>query len=174
MQKKLIFIPLLILLISFSAGIFTEIAVPAGDLFLSSKLPPVGASILDYAKNDLITVAASLFFSCSVFLLPLVPLMIIGKAFSLGFSAAYILSSSTEKAFGIVLCALLPRGIFKIPAYVALAVISADAARFVKQNYHHPAALKHGALLHLRRFLLCFLWLCASSVLEACFLQGVL
>ena len=174
MQKKLVFIPLLILLISFSAGIFTEIAVPAGDLFLSSKLPSVGVSILDYIKNDLVTVAASMLFSCSVFLLPLVPLMVIGKAFSLGFSAAYLLSSSAEKAFGIVLCALLPRGIFKLPAYVALVIISAEAARFVKQNHHNPTALKHGTLLHLRRFLLCFLWLCASSVLEAFLLQGVL
>lgn len=174
MDKKLILIPLIILIASFSAGIFTEIAVPIESFRLPVQLPSVGASILEYIKSGVITTVAALIFSVSVFLLPLVPLMVIGKTFSLGFSAAYILSSSSEKAFGIVMAALVPRGIFKIPAYMALAMVSLEAAAFVKKNYQNPAALKHGGPAHLLRFLFCFLALAGSSVLEALLLQGVL
>ncbi len=174
MNKKLILIPMIILIISFSAGIFTEIAVPAENLQLPTSLPSLGASLLEYIKSDIITVAAALIFSISVFLMPLSALIAVGKTFSLGFSAAYILSSSSEKALGILIAALVPRGIFKIPAYIALVVISLDTAAFVKKNYQNPAALKRGGMSLLLRFLFCFLLLAGSSLLEAFLLRRVL
>lgn len=106
--------------------------------------------------------------------MPVVALMAIGKTFSLGFSAAYILSSSGDQAFGILLAALLPRGIFKIPAYIALVIISYGTAKFVKRNYRNQAALQKGALPYLSNFLLCFLLMAISSILEVLLLQGVL
>ena len=72
------------------------------------------------------------------------------------------------------MAALLPRGIFKLPAYIALTLVSIDAAIFVKRHYQNPSALLHGMARHLVRFLLCFAALAASSVLEAFLLQGVL
>ena len=96
MQKKMLIIPLMILVISFSAGIFTQIVIPIEGTSLTQNLPSVGTGIWDYLKNDIITVTAALLFSCSVFLLPLVPCIVVGKTFSLGFSAAYLLSSSAK------------------------------------------------------------------------------
>ena len=104
--------------------------------------------------------------------MPLVPLLILGKTFSLGFSAAYILSSSAEQAFGIVISALVPRAVFKIPAYLAIVLTAAETASFIRSNYQNPPALAHGIKRHL--FILCFFILAASSILEACLLQGVL
>ena len=106
--------------------------------------------------------------------MPLVPLLILGKTFSLGFSAAYILSSSAEQAFGIVISALVPRAVFKIPAYLAIVLTAAETASFIRSNYQNPPALAHGIKRHLLRFILCFFILAASSILEACLLQGVL
>lgn len=174
MNRKLIFIPLMILTISFSAGIFTEIAIPSDSVQISTNLPSVYASIFAYIKSDGFTVISSLIFSVSVFLMPLVPLLILGKTFSLGFSAAYILSSSAEQAFGIVISALVPRAVFKIPAYLAIVLTAAETASFIRSNYQNPPALAHGIKRHLLRFILCFFILAASSILEACLLQGVL
>lgn len=174
MNRKLIPAALMVLTISFTAGIFTEIAVPSDSIHLSTELPSVYASIFAYIKNDALTVIASLIFSVSVFLMPLVPLLILGKTFSLGFSAAYILSSSAEQAFGIVISALVPRAVFKIPAYLAIVLSAAEAASFIRNNYRNPSVLKHGIMHHLLHFILCFLILAASSILEACLLQGVL
>lgn len=173
MSQKISFIFLILLVISFSAGIFTEITItPAGAV--SSLLPAMVSGILNYIKNDIVTVAAAMIFSASVLLLPFVPLMVIGKVFSLGFSSAYILSSSSEKALGIIMAALLPRGIFKLPAYIALTLISIDMAIFIRNHYQNPQALLHGAPKHLLRFLFCFLALAASSILEVFLLKGVL
>lgn len=174
MSKKIIPAALIILTISFSAGIFTEIAIPSDNVRISTDLPSVYASIFEYIKSDGLTVISSLIFSVSVFLMPLVPLLILGKTFSLGFSAAYILSSSAEKAFGIVITALVPRALFKIPAYLAIALTAAETAAFIRNNYQNPSALAHGIKRHLLRFISCFLILAASSVVEACLLQGVL
>ncbi len=174
MQKKMFIIPLMILIISFSAGIFTQIVIPIEGTSLTQDLPSVGTGILDYLKNDMITVCAALLFSCSVFLLPLVPCIVIGKTFSLGFSAAYLLASSAKNAFVLTSCVLLPRGLFKIPVYVALTIISIETAVFVKKNYQNPSALKHGMPRFLLQFLCCLACLICSSVLEAVLLLGVL
>ncbi len=174
MNRKLIPAALMILTISFSAGIFTEIAMPSDSVRISTDLPSVYASIFEYIKSDGLTVISSLIFSVSVFLVPLVPLLILSKTFSLGFSAAYILSSSAEKAFGIVIAALVPRALFKIPAYLAIALTAAETATFVRNNYQNPAALARGIKRHLLRFISCFFILAVSSVLEVCLLQGVL
>ena len=174
MNRKLIPAALIILTICFSAGIFTEIAVPSDSVEISTALPSVYASIFACIKSDALTVISSLIFSVSVFLMPLVPLLILGKTFSLGFSAAYILSSSAENAFGIVIAALVPRAVFKIPAYLAIVLTAAETAFFIKNNYQNPSALKHGIKRHLLRFISCFFILAVSSVLEACLLQGVL
>lgn len=174
MQKKMFVIPLMILIISFSAGIFTQIVIPIEGTSLTQNLPSVGTGIWDYLKNDVITVTAALLFSCSVFLLPLVPCIVVGKTFSLGFSAAYLLSSSTQNAFALTSCVLLPRGLFKLPVYVALAVISIETAAFVKKNYQNPSALKHGMPKFLLQFLCCLACLICSSVLEAVLFLGVL
>ena len=52
MQKKMFIIPLMILIISFSAGIFTQIVIPIEGTSLTQDLPSVGTGILDYLKND--------------------------------------------------------------------------------------------------------------------------
>ncbi len=174
MNEKISFIFLTLLLISFSAGIFTEITITPADASIPSQLPAMVSGILDYIKNDIVTVCAAMIFSASVLLLPLVPLMVVGKTFSLGFSTAYILSSSSDKAFGIIMTALLPRGFFKLPAYIVLILISLDAACFIKNHYQNLPVLIHGAPQHLFRFSLCFLALVASSILEFFLLKGVL
>ena len=174
MNRKISFIFLMLLVIGFSAGIFTEITITPDGAAVSSQLPATVSGILDYIKNDMFTVMAAMIFSASVLLLPLVPLMVIGKVFSLGFSSAYILSSSSEKALGIIMAALLPRAIFKIPAYITLMLISIEAAVFIRNHYQNPPALLHGAPQHLLRFLFCFLALAASSILEFFLLKGVL
>lgn len=174
MNKKIILIPLVILIISFSAGIFTEIAIPSESAAFAAELPSLRDTVFDYIKSDFLTVAAALIFAASVLLLPLVPLIVVGKVFSLGFSSAYILSSSAENALGIVMAALVPRGIFKIPAYMALVLVSAEAAVFIKNNYQNTQALKRGLPQHLIRFFLCFCVLACSSILEAFLLQAAL
>lgn len=174
MNKKHVLLIALIVIFSFSAGVFTEILVPPGRFQLSTELPAAGAAVMDYLKSDALTVLAALIFSCTVVLMPAVALLALGKTFSLGFSAAYILSSGADKAFGILLAALLPRGLFKIPAYMALIFISFQTARLIKENYQQPAKLRHCLISCLRGYLLCFLALAVSSLLEAILLQGVL
>ena len=174
MNKSFVLSASIIIIVSFSAGVFTEIITPSENLILSTQLPSIGNSILDCLKDDFPTVIAAIIFSLCVFSMPVVALMAIGKTFSLGFSAAYILSSSGDQAFGILLAALLPRGIFKIPAYIALVIISYGTAKFVKRNYRNQAALQKGALPYLSNFLLCFLLMAISSILEVLLLQGVL
>lgn len=174
MNKNFILSASVIIIISFSAGVFTEIISPSEELILSAQLPSVAASIWDYIKSDLLIITASVIFSACVFSMPVVPLMAVGKTFSLGFSAAYILSSSGENALGILFAALLPRGIFKIPAYIALVIVSYQTARFVKKNYRNQTALLKGAPACLRNFLLCFSVMAVSSILEVLLLQGVL
>ncbi len=174
MNKKSVILIALIIIISFSAGVFTEILVPPGRFQLSTQLPDAGTAVIDYLKSDALMVLAALIFSCTVVLMPAVALLTLGKTFSLGFSAAYILSSGTDKAFGILLAALLPRGLFKIPAYMALIFFSFQAARLIRENYQQPAKLRHCLPACLRGYLLCFLALAVSSLLEAILLQGVL
>ncbi len=174
MNKNHVLIISLIVIISFSAGVFTEILVPSGRFQLSTDLPAAGTAILDYLKSDALTVLASLIFSCTVVLMPAVALLALGKTFSLGFSAAYILSCGADKAFGILLAALLPRGLFKIPAYMALIFLSVQTARLIRENFHQPSKLRGCLTSCLRGYLLCFLILAVSSILEAVLLQGVL
>lgn len=174
MNKKFLLLAALIVIISFSAGVFTEILVPAGRVQLSTDLPAASAAVMDYLKSDALTVLAALIFSATVVLMPAVALLALGKTFSLGFSAAYILSCGADKAFGILLAALLPRGLFKIPAYMALICLSFQTARLIRANYLQPAHLRAALIPCLRGYLLCFLTLAASSILEAFLLQGVL
>lgn len=173
MNKKFVFLASLFLIVSFSAGVFTEIVVPSDKMTISTELPGVMASLLDYIKSDAITILAAMIFSGLFFLMPLVILMVIGKTFSLGFSAAYILSSFEAKGVSVVLAALLPRALFKVPAYIALIIVSFETARFVRKNYQNPQALK-GIKRHLINYLLCFLALIVSSILETFLLQAVL
>ena len=173
MNKKFVFLASLFLIISFSAGVFTEIAVPSGKTMISTELPGIASSLADYIKSDIITILAAMIFSGLVFLMPLVVLMVIGKTFSLGFTAAYLLSAFEEKGFSLVAAALLPRGLFKLPAYIALILVSYETACFVRKNYQNPAALK-GVRPHLFNFLFCLIALIGSSILEAFLLQAVL
>lgn len=174
MNKKILLLSSIMLMICFSAGIFTEITIPSEKISIAAALPSLAAGIFNSIKSDVFTVLAAMLFSGSVVFMPLVPFMIFGKAFSLGFSAAYILSSSEQNALGILLCALLPRGLFKIPAYVALIMLSADTAIFVRGHYQSSAALKRGLKPLLLKYLFCFLPLAISSILEAFLLLGVL
>lgn len=173
MNKNFVLFVSLFLIVSFSAGVFTEIVVPSEKMTISTDLPGLMASLIDYIKSDIITILAAMIFSALFFLMPLVVLMVIGKTFSLGFSAAYILSSFEEKGFSVVLAALLPRGLFKVPAYIALIIVSFETAKFVRKNYQNPQALK-SIKPHLINYLLCFLALMASSILETFLLQAVL
>ena len=67
MQKKMFIIPLMILIISFSAGIFTQIVIPIEGTSLTQDLPSVGTGILDYLKNDMITGCTAFFLQCVSF-----------------------------------------------------------------------------------------------------------
>lgn len=174
MNKKLIFFSIILLIVCFSAGIFTEIVTPLEKLSISAILPSPAIGIINYIKNDFFTVIAVMIFSGSVFFLPLVPLTLLGKTFSLGFSASYILSSAGENGLGILLTALLPRGMFKIPTYLALFILSLNTTALIKNNFRKPAVLKKGCVSMLINYLLCFLALALSSLLEVIFLQGVL
>ncbi len=174
MNKKFIFAASVILVVSFSAGIFTEIIAPSDHLTLAAELPSLTAGIRDYLRHDSLTVAAALIFSLCVFTMPAVALMAAGKTFSLGFSAAYLLSSCGDRGFAILFAALLPRGIFKIPAYIVLVILSYETAGFIRKNYRNRAALKKDVLRYLLKFLFCFLVMAASSILEVLLLQGVL
>lgn len=173
MNKKILFVFAIILVVSFSAGVFTQIISPSGTLKISAQLPGLADSIFDYIKSDIATIAAAVLFSASVFLMPAVVAMVIGKTFSMGFSAAYILSSFEEKGMQVIISALFPRALFKIPAYIALIFISYQTAKFIKANYRNPRALKNGTT-YLIQYFLCFLTLTVSSILEAVLLQGVL
>lgn len=174
MNKKYLLPAALIIVISFSAGIFTEILASPAHLQLSTDLPSLSAAISAYLKSDILTVLAAMIFACTVILMPAVAFLAMGKTFSLGFSAAYILSSGTDKAFGILLAALLPRGMFKIPAYMALILIAYETARVVKENYQQPMKLRHNLFPCIRGYLFCFITLAVSSILEAVLLQSVL
>lgn len=174
MSKKFIFFASILLIAGFSSGIFTEIVVSSQDLQLPSHLPGTVSVILDYLRDDFLTVLAALFCALSVFLTPLIPLLFLGKTFSLGYSAAYLLSANAENTRGILLAVLALRGICKIPVYLALVILAFETAGFVKNNYHSLPALKRGLSRRLIRFLLCFGLLSISSVPEAILLQIVL
>lgn len=75
MNKNHVLIISLIVIISFSAGVFTEILVPSGRFQLSTDLPAAGTAILDYLRSDALTMLASLIFSCTVVLMPAVALL---------------------------------------------------------------------------------------------------
>ena len=90
MNKKYLLPAALIIVISFSAGIFTEILASPAHLQLSTDLPSLSAAISAYLKSDILTVLAAMIFACTVILMPAVAFLAIGKTFSLGFSAAYI------------------------------------------------------------------------------------
>lgn len=175
MNKKFLIFASVVLLVSFSAGIFTEITTPAENLNLAAAFPHPAAGIIANIKNDFFTVLAALLFSASVFLSPLIPLMMIGKTFSLGFSAAFILTATKPSAaLAFLFAALLPRGLFKIPAYIALGAAGFDTAVFVRRNFRSKTAMKREVTGILKKFILCFLVLAISSILEILLLQGVL
>lgn len=174
MNRKFFFACSLLFLVCFSAGIFTEIVLPADRYSFSMELSSPAAGITEYLKDDMLTAAASVICAFSVILMPAVVLLTAGKVFSLGFSAAYMLSAAQESGTSILFAALLPRAVFKLPAYLALIVISFQTASFIRKNHQNLSALKGGLSSHLLHFLLCFIVLALSSILEVILLQAVL
>lgn len=174
MNRKKIYLMAGLLLAVFTAGIFTEILMPDQNLKFPEALPSAGVAALDYIKDDMVVTFAFILFSFSRLLFPLACLMTLGKTFSLGFSAAYLLSSAAEAGPAMVFTALLPRGMFKLPAYLMLLSLSFETACLIKTHRQSHPALLYALKPVLSRFCLCFLLMAFSSIIEVILLQIVL
>lgn len=172
MNKSVLFSISILLMISFSTGIFVEIVTP-DHAAISTELPSFWESLWQNFKNDFFTVCVAAFFSFTVYLTPCVAILILCKTFSLGFSSAFLLSSP-EHGLDILLALLLPRAMLKVPAYILLFVISIDTARQIKTNRQKYAQRKSLLFYILKRKALCFLALLISSLTEVVLMQVML
>ena len=81
-----------------------------------------------------------------------------GQVFTLGFSAAYLLSAHPQ-GFPILCAVLLPRCLIKLPAYIALALLSLETAKTRRRQKRQSLPWQY--------FAICTGILMLSSLLEA-------
>lgn len=172
MNYKILLFTSLILMISFSTGIFVEIA-SGNNVSISPELPSFWISFWGAVKSDLFMVLLSIFFTYTVYFLPCIGVFILCKTFSLGFSAAY-LCMLPEQGHDILFAVLLPRTILKLPAYVALFMVSYKAAKQIKTARSRQYSYKNNLLEMIKAYLFCLILLAGSSLIEVLLVQAVL
>ncbi len=173
MFKKENYFLCVFIIFCFSAGIFTEIAMPCDQCVLKDVLPPLISSLSDYIKNDILTVFVVMLFSASVFLFPVALFMLSAKIFSLGFTAAYLLSHMESTGKMLLFSVLFPRALFKIPAYIFLLYLGLKTLLFVKETAHHHSKIK-SLRPYIHGYIAAFAALVISSLIEVLLLHTVL
>ena len=129
MKKYLIIISIL-LIISYTTGVFVEITIPQ-NMNLTPEMPSFSISLWRTVKNDFSTLFLAVFFSLTGWLFPFAAMLFVAKSFALGFSSAFLFSLPNTKA-AILLSILLPRIILKLPAYILLLYMSLELAKYTK------------------------------------------
>lgn len=104
------------------------------ETFLSSFLPLVRSLVLP--------VILSFFSACLLFLLPLLPIYILLKGISVGFSAAVMLESFGLKGIWYILCTLMPQNLIQIPVCCLLCTLSLQLGRLFTAAFL-PTLLPH-------------------------------
>ncbi len=173
MLKKQNYVICIFIIFCISAGVFKEIAISCNHIVLNETLPPLISSLSDYIKNDFLTVFIVMLFTASVFLSPVAFFVLSTKIFSLGFTAAYLLSHMESTGKEILLSVLLPRAFFKIPAYVFLLYLGTKTAFLSKEIVKNHSRLK-SARPYLYGYIILFIILSISSLLEVFLLHIVL
>lgn len=163
MNKKFLLYLMLLLMISFSTGIFVEIATP-DTISLSTEPPGFWVSLWGNLKSDLFLLILVVFFTLTVYLMPCIIFLILCKTFSLGFSSAYLLSIENA-GLGMVLSVIFPRALIKIPVYIALILLSWKTAR----ESDHP---RRNIRNTIKNYAFCLLALAVSSLIEVVLLQA--
>ena len=127
MNKKIICFLSFLLMVSFSAGVFVQFLVN-DPVSLSTKEISFWQGLCAGCKSDLAITALALLLSLAIYTVPFVLILIVAQVFTLGFSAAYLLASHPQ-GFPLVCAVLLPRCLFKLPAYMALILLSYETTR---------------------------------------------
>ena len=157
MNKKIIFFLFFLLMVSFSAGVFVEV-ITSDQLSLSTESVSFWNTFQAGCKNDLTVTIIVLLFSLAAYTVPFTLLLILVQVFSLGFSAAYLMSVHPQ-GLPILLAVLLPRCLLKLPVYVTYIVLSFNSIKLrFKQSRQRKA---------LRPYAICLAVLIFSSLLEA-------
>lgn len=162
MDKKILILCSLLLMVSFCTGIFMEIIVP-DHISLSPDPPGFWISLWGTLKSDIFLVMLAVFFTLTIYLTPCMFILVVGKTFALGFSSAYLLSANTPGLW-ILLSILFTRALLKLPAYMALTIHSWQTAKQLK-------AARRYSKKTVKPYLLCFLVLAVSSIIEVLLLQ---
>ena len=127
MNKKIFLFLSFLLMVSFSAGVFVQFLVN-DQVSLSSEDISFWKGLWSGCKSDLSIAVLALLLSTSLYAVSFVPLLVTAQVFTLGFSAAYLLATHPQ-GFPIVCAVLLPRCLIKIPAYIALVLLSLETAK---------------------------------------------
>ena len=150
MNKKIIFVLTFFIMISFSTGVFVQFLVP-DQVSLSAENISFWQGLWSGCKSDLVIVVIAFVLSMTVYTVPFVVLLITGQVFTLGFSAAYLLSVHPQ-GLPIIFAVLLPRFLIKLPAYMGLTLWSFEAAASRRKQRHQrfgwqPCAIFAGCLM---------------------------
>jgi hypothetical protein len=157
MNKKIIFILSFILMVSFSAGVFVQL-VTTEQVSLSADDVSFIQGLWSGCKSDILMTACAMVLSVTVYTVPFLMLLVTGQVFTLGFSAAWLLSAHPQ-GLPIVCTVLLPRCLIKLPAYLALILLSLQSAKSRRKQKRQK--------LFLQPYLICLAALMLSSLLEA-------
>lgn len=150
MNKKIICILSFLLMVSFSAGVFVQFLVN-DPVSLSADNISFGQGLWTGCKSDLAIAVVSLVLSLAIYTVPFVFLLVAGQVFTLGVSAAYLLSVHPQ-GLPIVCAVLLPRCLIKLPAYITLVLLSLETATAKRKHKHQgfpwpPYAICTGILM---------------------------
>lgn len=154
MNKKIIFF---LLMVSFSAGVFVEV-ITSDQLSFSTESVSFWHTFRAGCKSDLTVTIIALLFSLAAYTVPFTLLLILVQVFSLGFSAAYLMSAHPQ-GLPILLAVLLPRCLLKLPVYIAFIMLAFDS---IKLRYKQKRQRKT-----LLPYTVCLAILFFSSLLEA-------
>ncbi len=161
MNKKLLCALGLLMMISLTTGIFTEI-LSTDEAALSTETALLLPGFLNSIKKDAATVLACILLSVTIYLVPFVVALVMGKLFSIGYAAAWLLSAA-EKGHTILLAVLLPRCLLRLPVYMALIYFSFQTAGSIKESRRISLPVKG--------YSICFGALAVFSLFEAFLLQ---
>ena len=144
-------------MVSFSSGVFARF-LTTDQVSLSAEDITFWQGLLSGCKGDFRMAVIALALSFTIYTVPVLALYVTARVFSLGFSAAYLLSAHPQ-GFHILCAVLLPRCLIKIPVYVALLILAFDTAKSNGAKGHKKIVWQPYAL--------CMAVLMFSSLLEA-------
>ena len=171
-MKKMLIIVSILLIISYTTGVFVEITVP-NSTSVSPEIPSFVSSFFRTVKDDISTLVLSVFFALTAWLFPCVVLFLLCKAFALGFSSAFLLSGSSGGT-NVLLSVLLPRAILKLPVYVLLFYLSFEITQYAKDGLCKHYTKKENLTYLASRIALGFIFLIISSLTEVVLMQIIL